>query len=262
MKRLGITLQRIEEMMAVKILVPTSGGKDSQAALKLAVAAVGAEHVRALFCDTQFEHPTTYAHVERLRSLYGPIQFDRVCDGDVLGKSVRYGRFPGGGARHCTDELKIRPTKRYCKALAEQQGGFEVWYGMRVGESPERAARYAGKVNDELYAPHEVLRKYPKYLARMGVRFRLPVLDWSEREVMSSLDGQHNPLYDAGFPRVGCFPCLASGDRFKEKAFQHDDFGREQFAKVILISAQIGKSIWTSKGGKERNESCALVCAE
>lgn len=250
--------------MIVKCVVPTSGGKDSQACLKLAIARFGAGSVRALFCDTQFEHPITYAHVEKLRTLYGPIQLDTVCDGDVLGKSVRYGRFPGGGARHCTDELKIRPTKRYCKALAEAQGaGFEVWYGMRTGESVERAARYAGKVDEGLYPPHEVLKKYPKYLAKMGVMFKLPVLDWTEHEVMASLQGQHNPLYDAGFPRVGCFPCLASGDKWKEKAFAHDDFGAQQHRKVIVISNQIGKSIWTSKGGKERNEGapCA-VCNE
>lgn len=248
--------------MPVKILVPISGGKDSQACLKLALCNYPAAQVRGLFCDTQFEHPITYQHVEKLRSLYGMVQIDTVCGGSVLGKSVKYGRFPGGGARHCTDELKIRETKIYCKALAEQQGsGFEVWYGMRSGESPERKKRYAGKVFDELYAPHEVLpSKYPKYLAKMGVMFRLAVLDWTESEVMAYLKGQHNPLYDEGFPRVGCFPCLASGDKWKEKAFQYDDFGRQQAAKVAIVSAQIGKSVWTSKGGQERNAVCKLVC--
>ena len=238
----------------VKVLVPISGGKDSQAALKLALQNYEPEEVRGLFCDTQFEHPLTYAHVENLRSLYGGIQIDTVCAGSVESKSIKYGRFPGGGARHCTDELKIQPTKRYCKALAEEQGeGFEVWYGMRSAESDERKKRYAGKVCDEVYAPHEVLKKYPKYLAKLGVMFRLAVLDWTEADVMDYLAGQHNPLYDAGFPRVGCFTCLASGDRWKEKAFQHDAFGAQQYAKVIMVSAQIGKSVWTSKGGKARH---------
>lgn len=249
--------------MSVRVLVPTSGGKDSQACLKLALQQYAPHEVRALFCDTQWEHPITLAHVERLRTLYGQVQIDTVTGGSVLEKSIKYGRFPGGGARHCTDELKIRETKLYCKALAELQGGFEVWYGMRTGESPERAARYVGKVNDALYAPHEVIpSKYPKYLARMGVMFRLPVLDWTEQEVKDFCRGEMNPLYSAGFPRVGCFPCLASGDRFKEKAFAHDDFGRGQLARVAIVSAQIGKSIWTSKGGKARNEACGLVCSE
>ncbi len=267
--------------MTVKILVPISGGKDSQACLKLALQHYPPEQVRGLFCDTQFEHPLTYQHVKKLRTLYGPIQIDTVCAGSVEEKSLKYGRFPGGGARHCTDELKIQPTKRYCKALAEHQGsriavkkrkitgsdvgGFEVWYGMRSGESAERKARYVGKVCDELYAPHEVLpSKYPKYLAKLGVSFRLCVLDWSEQDVIDFV-GQDdlNPLYWEGFPRVGCFPCLASGDKWKEKAFAHDQFGESQHSKIIRISNQIGKSVWTSKGGQSRNEDstmCELMC--
>lgn len=249
--------------MTVKILVPLSGGKDSQAALKLALQSYAPDEVRGLFCDTNFEHPLTYQHVEKLRTLYGPVQIDTVSGGTVLEKSIKYKRFPGGGARHCTDELKIRVTKIYCKELAEQQGGFEVWYGMRSGESSHRAKRYAGKVCDELYAPHEVIpSKYPKYLAKMGVMFRLCILHWPTDDVMEYLDGQHNPLYDAGFPRVGCFPCLASGDAWKEKAFAHDDFGRQQLAQVVVVSAQIGKSIWTSKGGAARNERCELMCSD
>jgi len=247
----------------VKVLVPISGGKDSQASLKLALQSYAPDEVRGLFCDTNFEHPLTYQHVEKLRTLYGPVQIDTVSAGTVLEKSIKYKRFPGGGARHCTDELKIRVTKIYCKALAEQQGGFEVWYGMRTGESSQRAKRYAGKVCDELYAPHEVIpSKYPKYLAKMDVMFRLCILHWTTADVMEYLDGQHNPLYDAGFPRVGCFPCLASGDAWKEKAFAYDDFGRQQLAQVVVVSAQIGKSIWTSKGGVARNERCELMCSD
>ncbi|RMX08533.1 hypothetical protein D8I35_05505 [Corticibacter populi] len=247
----------------IRAVVPVSGGKDSQAALKLAVGQFGVENIVGLFCDTQNEHPITYAHIERLRTLYGALRIDTVCAGSVEEKCIKYGRFPGGGARFCTDELKIVPTKKYCKALAESLGhGFEVWYGMRSKESPERQRRYAGKVCDELYAPHEVLpSKYPKYLAALGVMFRLAVLDWTDADVMAFLEGQHNPLYDAGFPRVGCFPCGASGDRWKEKAFQHDDFGKQQYIRVQDIGRRIGKSIWTSKGGQARNqefEGCNL----
>lgn len=250
-------------MSIIKVLVPISGGKDSQAALKLALENYEPHEIRGLFCDTNFEHPITYKHVrETMADLYG-VRIDTVTGGDVLSKSVKYGRFPGGGARHCTDELKIRETRIYCKALAEEQGGFEVWYGMRSQESPERKTRYAGKVSGDVYQPHEVLRKYPKYLGKMGVRFRLAILDWSEQDVIDFVGRDNlNPLYQDGFPRVGCFPCLASGDKNKEKAFTYDSFGRSQYQKVIVVSKHIGKSIWTSKGGKERNETCGLVCGD
>jgi 3'-phosphoadenosine 5'-phosphosulfate sulfotransferase (PAPS reductase)/FAD synthetase len=81
--------------------------------------------------------------------------------------------------------------------------------------------------------------------------------------VFEYLNGEENPLYKQGFDRVGCFPCLAAGDKTKEKAFQHDDFGREQYKKVMWLSEQIGKSVWTSKGGKMRNneDQGCLICS-
>lgn len=258
-----MTKDKLEELAGrVDILVPVSGGKDSQACLKLALQECPASSVRGLFCDTRFEHPLTYAHVDALRQRYG-VRIDTVSEGSVLEKSIKYGRFPGGGARHCTDELKIRPTRKYCKALAEEQGGFEVWYGMRAGESHERAKRYAGKVGSDLYTPHQIMSKYPKYLGKMGVMFRLAILEWTEEDVLEYLAGEENPLYGFGFPRVGCFPCLASGDKWKEKAFQHDAFGASQLASVMQVSAQIGKSIWTSKGGQARNDTtpACMACA-
>lgn len=240
-----------------KCLVPISGGKDSQACLELAIATYGEAEVRGLFCDTQFEHPLTYAHVEWMRKYYA-VEIDVVCGGSVLEKSVKYRRFPGGGARHCTDELKIRETRIYLKSFAQANGPFEVWYGMRSAESHERKARYSKKIAHELYEPHEVMPgKYPKYLGKMGIRFKLPILNWSEEIVLALLCGRENPLYRAGFKRVGCFPCLASGDAAKEKAFQFDAFGAKQYADVQTIEIEIGKSIWTSKGGKVRN---CMVC--
>jgi 3'-phosphoadenosine 5'-phosphosulfate sulfotransferase (PAPS reductase)/FAD synthetase len=246
----------------IKCIVPVSGGKDSQACLELAIKEFGVEHVRGLFCDTQFEHPLTYKHIDFMADLYG-VQIDRVTRGDVLERCVRFGRFPGGGARHCTDYLKLKPTRDYLREFAKNNGPVEVWYGMRSGESHERATRYARKISSDLYEPHEIMPvKYPKYLGKMGVRFRLPILEWSESEVFTLLGAFINPLYVMGFDRVGCFPCLAAGDATKEKAFQHDDFGREQFIKVQDIGRQIGKSIWTSKGGKARNEGAGcMLCS-
>lgn len=244
--------------MAIKVLVPISGGKDSQACLKLALQNYSTDQVRGLFCDTQFEHPITYTHVNRLSDLYG-VRIDTVCDGSVEAQCMKHKRFPSGVARFCTEELKIWPTKRYCKALAEEQGGFEVWYGMRLEESPDRKKRYAGKVCDELYAPHEVLPgKYPKYLQKMGVMFRLAIVDWSKKDVLAYLNGEQNPLYAEGFDRVGCFPCQAAGDAHKEKCYAFDDFGAQQKRKVWWLSKALDKPMFTSKGGQERNKDVPM----
>lgn len=226
-------------------IVPISGGKDSQACLKMAVKSFEPSKVLALFCDTQFEHPKTYAHVNNVVDLYG-VDLKTITGGSVEEKALKYGRFPGGGARHCTDELKIRETRIFLKEYSEKHGAVQVWYGMRTDESSARAKRYEYKDPDELYHPHEVLNKYPKYLGANGVRFRLPIADWLTHEVMEYLAGEHNPLYDEGFERVGCFPCLAGGDAWKIKAFEHDDFGRSQLIKVKQIEEKIGKSVFTS----------------
>ena len=238
--------------MAIKCVVPVSGGKDSQACLKLALSSFERSEILGLFCDTKFEHPLTYQHIETMKELYG-VDIKTINAGTVAEKVVKYGRFPGGGARFCTEELKIVPGKKFYTEFAKEQGGFQVWYGMRSDESPERDKRYKGKIDTELYPPHEVMKKYPKYLAKLGVSFLLPVLDFSRSEIFALLDGEENPLYAQGFDRVGCFPCLASGDKWKEKAFAHDDFGREQKMIVIHLEKEIGKSVFTSKGGRLRN---------
>lgn len=163
----------------VDVLVPVSGGKDSQACLKMAIDQFGQSHVRGLFCDTMFEHPLTYKHIQDMSDFYG-VRIDRVCAGDVPSKVIRYGRFPSGTARFCTDELKIRPTIEYCKEFVKSNGPFQIWYGMRLDESVDRSKRYEDRLSDELYQPHEYMRKYPKYLGKAGILVRMPVLEMTK----------------------------------------------------------------------------------
>lgn len=236
----------------IKIVVPVSGGKDSQACLKLTLESYDKSEVIGLFCDTQFEHPLTYQHIDFMRDFYG-VEIYTTSAGSVEDKVKKYKRFPGG-ARHCTDELKINPSKIFYKELAEEHGGFEVWYGMRSGESHDRKKRYQDKISNDLYAPNDVLAKYPKYLYKLGVKFRLPILEWSEDDVFEYVgEKELNPLYAQGFARVGCFPCLASGDNWKEKAFYFDETGRKHYKLVKELEQFTNHSVWTSKSGMARN---------
>jgi len=251
----------------IKVIVPISGGKDSQACLKLALQHYESEQILGLFCDTHFEHPLTYAHIDNMQKNYG-VKIARISAGTVPEQVIKAGRFPSFQARFCTDRLKMRPSRDYFKALATQQGGFQVWFGMRSAESKEREKRYRFKTNDELYAPHDVFERYPKYLYQLGVTFRLPILDWSTAEVFRLLNNEYNPLYLKGCNRVGCFPCLAAGDAVKNHDFNLDETGRKHYAIVQELQKTIGKSVFTSKAEAQRRnikqidlfQGCAL-CA-
>lgn len=241
--------------MTIKCVVPISGGKDSQACLKIAVQKFKPDEILGLFCDTEFEHPLTYKHIDKIKQIYG-IQIAKVNNGNVYDRIRKYGRFPTDQARFCTDELKIQIGKQFYSMLARLQGsGFEIWYGMRSGESSQREKRYKGIDDEKLYTPQEALGlKYPKYLStKLGISVRLPVKSWTDEDVFKFLDGEENPLYAKGFDRVGCFPCLASGDSSKERAFSLDNIGKERRIDVLNIGREIGKNIFTSKGGRFRN---------
>lgn len=240
------------------IVVPLSGGKDSQACLKLALKTRPEAKILALFCDTQFEHELTYAHIARITTDYG-VDLIKLCAGSVLEKCTKYKRFPGGGARHCTDELKLRPSKFFYRELSVLQGGFEVWLGMRSDESKEREKRYRFTTAEELTPLHELLPgKFPKYLFERGVIAKLPVLDWSKSEIFEFLEGEENPLYGFGFDRVGCFPCLAGGEFWQVKAFNFDDTGRKHFKIAQEISVIAGRPVLVTKKFGDQGPGCAI----
>lgn len=240
----------------VSAVVPVSGGKDSQACLKIAVEEFGARNVLGLHCDTGWEHPYTVDHISKLSDLYG-VRICTVSAGTVPEKVRKYGMFPVGGARFCTDELKLVPAKLFYRQTALALGhGFQVFSGVRSQESGARRKRYAKHASGEVYAPHEVMPgKFPKYLDALGVRMRLPILDWSAVQVMDFVGRANlNPLYAEGFDRVGCFPCLAAGDRVKEKCFRHDDTGRARKVIVLQLEKDTGKSVWQRDSARKRND--------
>lgn len=249
--------------MAIKIVVPVSGGKDSQACLKLALQEYKPDEILGLFCDTKFEHPLTYKHIDWMSEFYG-VEIKTISGGSVEDKIKKYKRFPTDAQRFCTDELKIRESRIFYEAFAREQSGFEVWYGMRTSESKQREKRYSFANNSETYLPNDFQRKFPKKLGKLGVKFRLPIVDWCENEIKEFVGkNELNPLYAAGFPRVGCFPCLASGDKWKSKAFNFDETGKKHYKMCKELEPLTGFNIYTSKKGQlsERNNDIFNGCS-
>ncbi|MDA3807749.1 MAG: phosphoadenosine phosphosulfate reductase family protein [Thiomicrorhabdus sp.] len=253
----GVNFKSDRPLTSIKCIVPTSGGKDSQTCLELAVKEYGANSVISLFCDTEYEHPNTYKHIRQVTSALG-VNLVTINAGSVEGICINRGRFPRGGARHCTNELKIRPSKFFYKFFSLEFGGFQVWYGMRTGESGERAKRYDNVIDNELYLPNEIMRNYPKYLGKQGVTFRLPIVDWTDEQVFSFLNGRENVMYYFGFDRVGCFPCLAGGEKLMMKAFEYDEIGSKHYEIAVNISKETGKPVFETKKLAGQVPACAI----
>lgn len=226
----------------IKVVVPVSSGKDSQACLKLALETYDKAEIIGLFCDTKWEHPDSYAHLDKIENLYG-VHIEKVSVSSVSEQVIKLGRFPNALARFCTDRLKLNASKWFYSALHEKKSqGFEVWLGMRSDESTKRSNRYKDRLPSEIYAPHDLLPVFPKYLAKKGIMFRLPVLDWSEKDIFDYIGKSNaNPLYQAGFNRVGCFPCLAATETEHQNCLNHDKFGFEQKKKIEELEQIIGK---------------------
>lgn len=247
-------------------VVQISGGKDSQASGKLTRAKYPDAKIIGLFCDTKFEHDYTYAHILKICELY-KLELVVLNEGSVASKVLQHKRYPSDNARFCTSELKIKPAKKW---LIEQAVlGYNVinYIGVRSDESTQRTKRY-GNMNDEYMTPNEFLpSQYPKYMGNeLAIKYCLPIVEWSEKDVFDYLQGEHNPLYDAGFSSVGCFPCMAGGDKWKHKAFNFDHIGKKHYEQMKALEPFVLSNnhypIFTSaKGKKEECEKSQNGCA-
>lgn len=95
----------------MKIIVSFSGGKDSQACLIQAAKQYGSDKIEAVFCDTGWEHPLTYQHInavcQQLDVKLTIIRNEKVGGFQNLCKQMKC--FPVASRRVCTSVLKIQP---------------------------------------------------------------------------------------------------------------------------------------------------------
>jgi 3'-phosphoadenosine 5'-phosphosulfate sulfotransferase (PAPS reductase)/FAD synthetase len=102
------------------------------------------------------------------------------------------GRFPSRRAQFCTQHLKREPLERYQNSIYENNE-VTIWTGVRRNESPARAN----------IKEHEQIAE--------GFYFHRPLADLTTEDVFAGLDYygiERNPLYELGFTRVGCMPCV------------------------------------------------------
>lgn len=122
----------------MKILVPFSGGKDSQATLIYACEKYGVENVTALFCDTKWEHEITYTHIDYVIKKLGVTYINLISKkyNGMVDLAVKKKRFPATKSKFCTTELKVIPMIDY---VLDQKEHLLILQGIRADESESRS---------------------------------------------------------------------------------------------------------------------------
>lgn len=176
-----------------KNIICFSGGKDSTALILWAKENI--KDFTTIFCDTGWEHETTYNYIQY-------INLNLLNNELVVLKSDKYSgfidlvtrkkRFPDSTTRFCTQELKIKPTKKFIDRFKPVD--VNLYVGIRADESPRRA-RMTETYFDEYY----------------DCNVHRPLLKWNVDNVFDIIrkNGiKPNPLYSTGSKRVGCYPCI------------------------------------------------------
>lgn len=205
----------------MKIIVSFSGGKDSQACLIQAVEKYGADKIEAVFCDTGWEHPITYKHIEETTSTLGVKLVTLKSKFDFISLAIHKKRFPSTKARFCTDELKMKPMIDY---ILDLKDNCIVIQGIRAEESFSRANmetecmyfRNYFQLNKSGRKEYYRSKEVKKWCKQYDASILRPIFHWTAQDVIDYIlasGEQPNPLYSKGFSRVGCFPCIMSRKR-------------------------------------------------
>ena len=178
-------------------IISFSGGKDSTALLIWAIKTFGLENIIVVFCDTHWEHIITYAYINYVNEtlLNGKLvvissekygTFEEMC--------IKKKRVPSTMARFCTEELKLKPMKKY---IGQFLPDVEIYVGVRADESFAR-----------MDLPERAFADY------YGCDMVRPLIKWSAQDcfdLMKEFNIEPNPLYKMGMKRVGCMPCIMTG---------------------------------------------------
>ena len=176
-----------------------SGGKDSTALILFLVKEffpendIPLEKLICTFADTQNEAEETYNHILKISKELHPVKW--LESEGFYNLAKRKKRFPSTKARFCTTELKLIPSMNFLNSL---DGNVLSLSGVRRDES------HARKDAPEFSSGLESFHGFPTWR---------PLVDWTLEDVFlihKKYNFPLNPLYELGFSRVGCLPCIMS----------------------------------------------------
>jgi 3'-phosphoadenosine 5'-phosphosulfate sulfotransferase (PAPS reductase)/FAD synthetase len=195
-------------------VVNSSGGKDSQTALRAALAACassGIEKSRIVVshqCLGEMEWPGTFELARKQAELHG-LEFltskrrDKDGNEPSLLEAVRArGKWPDSKNRYCTSDYKRGPGNRILVELSKRPSGHGPIlnvFGFRAEESPARAKKSSFAFNERASSKSRPVWDW------------LPIHDWTEKQVWADIKESGIPYhraYDLGMPRLSCVMCV------------------------------------------------------
>jgi 3'-phosphoadenosine 5'-phosphosulfate sulfotransferase (PAPS reductase)/FAD synthetase len=205
----------------MKNLVTFSGGKDSTALVIWAINNLGIDNFDIIFCDTGHEAKETYDFILSFVAKTGKelIMLKSKKYEDFFDLVDKKKRFPSTKARFCTTELKVVPMIDYILSLSED---VKIYQGIRHQESFNRSklssisnyfSTYFIKGHKGFVHRKKDVKKWCTKYEATAIR---PIITWSTTEVFKYISKNgfaRNPLYDRGYTRVGCFPCINCNHR-------------------------------------------------
>jgi 3'-phosphoadenosine 5'-phosphosulfate sulfotransferase (PAPS reductase)/FAD synthetase len=224
------------------IIVPVSGGKDSQVVLSMALKT--GSQVVCVHQNTGFDHHETYKQIEAMERFYGvKVQHTKSKYGGMINFINESGYFPSSAGRGCTKELKQRPFLAWLQENDFNHTNCEIWFGMRAEESRERKDKYGevGVKSDDEFTLSDVSMFYGSNKALRetvgGILVRLPIVSWTTEQVFGYLENEGAPinhLYKKGHSRVGCYPCLLAR-KSEWQLVASDPTGRNHIQMLVDI---------------------------
>lgn len=202
------------------LIVTTSGGKDSDVCVRLALAA-------GIDFEVQHNHTTADAP----ETVYHVRNTFRRLEDKGIACTVNMPTYKGQPVTMWTliPQKLMPPTRlvRYCCSILKEGGGAGrmITTGVRWAESAAR------KKNRGIYEAGKTLilnsdndddRRLFENCRLQAKRVCNPIIDWSDQDVWDYIEAERietNPLYRCGFNRVGCVGCPMAGKKGREFEF-------------------------------------------
>lgn len=210
----------------MKKIVLISGGKDSTATLFKVLETHTPKEVIGLHCYTGWDSSITLNYIKELED-FTKVKIHYTKPAMSMLEIIKKYK-PNLTIRKCTNLLKEIPTRNFIRQFREDILFFN---GVRKDESSARNKRYLNINPDEIYEDKVFSIKKQK------VYVQYPIINFNEEEVFKYIkeNGFYpNPLYEMGYNRVGCFPCIC-GSIKELKLCMMDNEGRENIKRILEV---------------------------